>query len=289
MRVLLFTDGGSGARAATAWLQRFTPTEPPALRIVAIAQTLRAPAKPSSALRTLRKMILERSRRLCEEARGELAERWPDLTADVIEGDPHEHLLRAAEQWKPDLVVLGRSGDAEPSVALGSVARLGAYNLECSVLLVDRAPESVCQVVLGMDGSPSAREAIRLLSRLGFTPPPRVLVLGIVDTSWRRGLALEEVSPAIQTALDEQQAQEEADARAHLARASAALADRAIVESEVVIGRPAEILLEVPRARAADLLAVGHQGLEPVRRLALGSVAAQLLAAAPCSLLIGRK
>jgi nucleotide-binding universal stress UspA family protein len=128
-----------------------------------------------------------------------------------------------------------------------------------------------------------------LLSRLGFTPPPRVLALGIVDTSWRRGLALEEIPPAVQTALDEQQAQEAADARAHLARASAALADRAIVESEVAIGRPAEILLEVARARAADLLAVGHQGLEPVRRLALGSVAAQLLAAAPCSLLIGRK
>jgi len=28
---------------------------------------------------------------------------------------------------------------------------------------------------------------------------------------------------------------------------------------------------------------------DPVRRLTLGSVAAQLLAAAPCSLLIGRK
>jgi nucleotide-binding universal stress UspA family protein len=289
MRALLFTDGSAGARAATAWLQRFAPAETSALRIVAIAQMPRAPVKSTSALRTLRTMILERSRRLCENARTELAERWPEIGVEVIEGDPHEHLLRAAEQWKPDLVVLGRSADAESSSALGSVARLGGYNLECSVLVVDRAPESVRQIVLGMDGSPSAREAARLLSRLGFSPPPRVLALGIVDTSWRRGLVLEDAPPAVRSALDELQVQEAADARARLARASAALADRATVESEVAIGRPAEVLIDAARARAADVLAVGHQGLEPVRRLGLGSVAAQLLATAPCSLLIARK
>jgi hypothetical protein len=42
-----------------------------------------------------------------------------------------------------------------------------------------------------------------LLSRLGFSPPPRVLALGIVNTSWRRDLAVEEVPPAVQAALDE--------------------------------------------------------------------------------------
>ena len=77
--------------------------------------------------------------------------------------------------------------------------------------------------------------------------------------------------------------------RAHLARRTAILANRAVVESEVTIGRPAKVLLEASRQRTADLIAIGHQGLEPVRRLPLGSVAAQLLAAAPCSLLIGRK
>jgi nucleotide-binding universal stress UspA family protein len=61
------------------------------------------------------------------------------------------------------------------------------------------------------------------------------------------------------------------------------------VESEVAIGSPAEVLLDASRQRTAELIAVGHQGLEPVRRLTLGSVAAELLAVAPCSLLIGRK
>jgi len=270
------------------WLERFVPAEPSTLCIVAIAHTPRLPAKSPSVLESLRKRLLDRSRRLCEDARARLEDHWPDLRLDVIEGDPHEQLLRAADRRKPELVVLGRNAAAGSSASLGSVARLGGHHLECSVLLVDREPESIREIVLGMDGSPSAREATRLLSLFHFGPPPRVLALGIVDASWRRGLAAEDVAPQAQRALDEVEAQEAADTQLYLGRRTGILAERATVES-VAIGRPAEVLLEASRRRTADLLAIGHQGVGPVRRLTLGSVAAELLAAAPCSLLIGRK
>ena len=51
------------------------------------------------------------------------------------------------------------------------------------MLVVDRAPEAVGEIVIGMDGSPSVREASRLLSRFSFTPPPRVRALGIGRSS----------------------------------------------------------------------------------------------------------
>jgi hypothetical protein len=76
---------------------------------------------------------------------------------------------------------------------------------------VDRAPEAVHEIVLGMDGSPSAREATRLLSLFSFTPPPRVLALGMVGASWRRSLPLEDIPPAVQSALAELETQEAAD------------------------------------------------------------------------------
>jgi len=289
MRVLLFTDGSAGACAAATWLGQFAPAEPSVLRVVAIARTPRLPARFSSTARSLRKLILDQSQRRCEEARARLGDRWRDLNVDVIEGDPHEHLLRAAEQWKPEVVVLGRNVEIEPFPSLGSLAHLGGHHLDCSVLLVGRTPDTVREIVLGMDGSPSAREAARLLSLFSFTPPPRVLALGIVDASWRRDLALEDIPHGIQSTLGEVEAQEAADARTHLARRTAILASRAVVECEVTIGRPAEVLLDASRQRPADLIAIGHQGLDPVRRLTLGSVAATLLTAAPCSLLIGRK
>jgi nucleotide-binding universal stress UspA family protein len=289
MRVLLFTDGSAGAQAATTWLNQFIPVEPSALRIVAIAETPPSTARFPSALSSLRNLILDRSRQRGEAAQARLHDRWRDLSVDVIEGDPREHLLRAAEEWKAELVVLGRNAGGEPSSSLGSLARLGGYHLECSVLLVDRAPESVHEIVLGMDRSASAREAARLLSLFNFAPPPRVLALGVVETTWRRDLNLADLSLADRSALDEIEAQRAADVRALLAHATATLGNRVIVQNEVAIGNPVEVLLDAARQRTADLIAVGHQGLEPVRRLTLGSAAAQLLATAPCSLLIGRK
>jgi nucleotide-binding universal stress UspA family protein len=157
------------------------------------------------------------------------------------------------------------------------------------VLLVDREPVSIRKIVLGKDGSASAREAVRLLSLCPFAATSRVLALGIVNTSWRRTTELDEFPPAGRRAVHEIEAQHAQVARAVLARTAAALADRATVESEVAMGSPAQVLLNAARQRSADLVVLGHQGTEPVRRLALGSVAEQLLAAATCSLLIGRK
>jgi nucleotide-binding universal stress UspA family protein len=270
------------------WLERFPPVEPSALRVVAVAQLPRSTSRPA-ARKSLRALILDRSRRLCEAARATLLGGWQDLSADVIEGDPHEHLLRAAEEWKAELVVLGRSAGHGRPQSLGSVARLGAYHLDCSVLVVDQAPGSVREIVLGMDGSVSAREAARLLALFGFAPPPRILALGIVDASWRRSLDLEDLPLPLRGALEEMEGEAAAEAEARLARTTAALARRADVEHQVAVGDPSEILLDAAHRRAAGLIAVGHQGLEPVRRLTLGSVAGELLATAPCALLIGRK
>ena len=242
-----------------------------------------------SALRAIRELLLERSRRLSEAAHSRLRHRWPDVTVHATDGDPHERIFRAAEEWKPDLAIVGRSAGENAWPFLGSVARLTARYLPCSVLLVDREPIAIGEVVVGMDGSASAREAVRLLSRFPFAATARVLALGIVSTSWRRTLDLANVPPVIRAAVHDVEAQRVDVARTILARTVADLAGHASVESEVATGNPAEVLLYSAGQRKADLLVLGHQGLEPVRRLALGSVTEQVLAAAPCSLLIGRQ
>ncbi len=289
MRVLLGVDGLAGALAATSWVERFVPSEPSSLCIAAVATVppVRFGRSPEPTL--IRALMLDRARECGEAVRDRLRDRWADVTLRITEGDPHEHLLRAAEQWRAELVVLGRNAGGERSPSLGSVARVAARHLECSVLLVESAPESVRDVVVGMDGSPSAREAVRLLCQFAFTPAPRVLALAIVDTSWRRAIDLDAVPPAVQNAIRETEAQGVADARAVLDRTTVGLARRAALDREVAVGFPAELLLNAARQRRADLIAVGHLGLEPVRRLSLGSVAEQLLTAAPTALLIGRK
>ena len=231
MRVLLCTDGLAGAHAATTWLERFVPSEPSSLRIAAIAQMPPLGLRSSPARSAIRELMLERSRRFCEAARARLQGHWADLTVHVTDGDPPEGLLRAAEEWKADLVVLGRSASGDSSPLLGSVARLGARYLDCSVLLVDREPVSIREIVLGMDGSASAREAVRILSLFPFATTSRVLALGIVNTSWRRTMELDEFPPAVRRTVHEIEAQHADVARAALARTAAVLADWATVRS----------------------------------------------------------
>ena len=290
MRVLLCTDGLAGSEAATAWLERFPPTTPSLLRVVAIAQSPLALSASSSVLRTLGDLIIARSRQACERARSRLRDGWTDLSVRVMEGDPHEQILRAAEEWSAELVVLGRGASSRDDASLlGSVARMAARHLECSVLVIDRAPAAVHQIVLGMDGSPGAREAARLLSLFRFEPAPRVLALGVVNSWWRLAIGEEEIPPATRAALTDMEARQTFEAGTVLSRAVPGLAGRAIVETETVVGPPADVILRAAAERAADLVAIGHQGLEGVRRLPLGSVAERLLAVAPCPLLIGRK
>ncbi len=288
MRVLLCTDGLAGSDAATTWLERFMPAEPSSLQVVAVAQSPLALSVPSSALRTLGDLIIARSRQACEVARGRIRDGWPDVSVRVMEGDAHEQVLRAAEEWRAELVVLGRGSSHDDSSLLGSVARMAARHLECSVLVVNRVPAAVQQIVLGMDGSPAARQAARLLSLFRFEPAPRLLALGVVNSWWRHTIGNEEIPPAARAALTEMEARQAAEAKAVLSRAAPAFAGRAIVETETMVGSPADVILRVAGERSADLVVIGHQGIEGVRRLPLGSVAERLLAAAPCPILIGR-
>lgn len=290
MRVLLCTDGLAGSDAATAWLERFPPTEPSSLQVVAIAQSPLALSVPSSALRTLNDLIVARTRRACEVARSLLRDGWPDLGVRLMEGDAHEQVLRAAEEWRAELVVLGRAAVShDDSSLLGSVARMAARHLECSVLVVNRAPSSVRQIVVGMDGSPGVREAIRLLSLFRFDPAPHLLALGVVNSWWRQAIGDEEIPPATRAALSDMEVRQATDADAILSRVAPVLAGRAIVETQTVVGAPADVILSASSERAADLVVIGNQGGGRIRRLPLGSDAERLVAGATCPILIGRK
>src|SRR5262245_5293389 len=193
VRVLLCADGLGETISATSWLERMSPTEPSLLCIASIAWTGPLALRSAGAFEGIRVGIVDRSRGRGELARARLGGRWPDATMRVVEGDPHEQLLRAAAEWRADLVVVGLAGDGgRPSIP-GSIALITAHHAECSVLVAAAAPPVVRSVVLGMDGSASAREAVRLLSMAGLDPPPGVFAVSVADASWHRTIDLNEL------------------------------------------------------------------------------------------------
>jgi nucleotide-binding universal stress UspA family protein len=289
MRVLLCADGLTETTSAMSWLERMSPREPSVLHIAATAQAGPLALQGYESFEALRHRIVEGSRQLGEFAAGRLEEHFSEVVVRVAEGDPHEQLLKAAADSRAELVIVGLPGDRQHSPSPGTLARFAAHQLECSVLLAAGAPDVVRTIVLGIDGSPSAREAARIISLTGLTSAPDIFALGVVDTSWRRTIDLAELTAAIQLAIQAVEAQQAEDTRGALKRGTAVLSGRVNLDSAVVSGNPLQALLDTARDRSADLIAVGHQGLGSVRRLSLGSVTADLVAAPPCSLLIGRR
>ena len=59
-------------------------------------------------------------------------------------------------------------------------------------------------------------------------------------------------------------------------------------ELEIVAGEPAEEILRLANIYKVDLIAIGCRGLTGVKRILEGSVSAEVVAEAPCSVLVVR-
>lgn len=121
-------------------------------------------------------------------------------------------------------------------------------------------------IVYATDGSPTAREAGRVLAGLPLTPGDRIAVLAVA--SRREAPAVGEVLAAARDDLG--------GTRAH-------------VEPLVRQGYPDEEILAACGEVEASLLVVGATGTSGLERFGLGSVAARVIRHAPCSVLAARR
>jgi len=141
-------------------------------------------------------------------------------------------------------------------------------------------------IVVGTDGSDTAREAVRQAIELAGRHGARLEIVSAyepVPASRLRG--------APQTAPQDEQwlviRREEVDATLREAAAHA----RAAGVTAVVYacqGDPADAILDVAEEQGAGLIVVGNRGLTGAKRFLLGSVPNRVSHHAPCSVLIIR-
>jgi nucleotide-binding universal stress UspA family protein len=60
------------------------------------------------------------------------------------------------------------------------------------------------------------------------------------------------------------------------------------VETSIVVGHPADEIIERAEQSRSDLVVVGHRGTSPFKNLEMGSVSEHVLAHAPCPVLVTR-
>jgi len=230
-----------------------------------------------------------------EQARQRLRLHFPgwELRTEVLEGEPSQELLRKAEGWQPDLVVVGSQGrSAIGRFLLGSVSKTLAAESRSSVRVARRAAgrgqDTPPRIMIGVDGSIGAEGAVRAVGRRVWPEGTEVRVVAVDDSVSPRRIA--HISPTAAEMI--RGSNEEAARKARQMAEWAADELHAIgLEVSVVIekGDPQRILLEEAQKWDADSVFAGARGLDhPDERSGLGSVATGLVTNATCTVEVVR-
>jgi nucleotide-binding universal stress UspA family protein len=232
--------------------------------------------------------LLEDSQRVIEEAAHRISAAGVSIECAAVLGRPASAIVDEANEWHPDLIVMGSRGHGEiASMLLGSVSSEVVDHAPCPTFIARQS--KLTRAVLGHDGSDCA---LRAESVFASWPIFARVAIEVVD-----------VGPAGMPWMATTQSTYAGSVEPHVGAVRAAVdLDRNVAESaarrlrtaglrasaSVEQGAPATELIRVANERAADLIVVGTRGRTGLRRLLLGSVARNVLHHASCSVLIVR-
>jgi nucleotide-binding universal stress UspA family protein len=246
------------------------------------------------------------ARRAAETAAALLRQRGITTAVRVRRGSAGEAIVEQARENAAELIVVGSHGvGTMERLLVGSVSERVARYAFCSVLVArgpgpglhnapdhpagGAPPPALRRVIVAVDGSLSATQALDAFARLPLPAEAAVTLLYVVRPS-------DLVAPfPVSTDVSWDTVVEHYD-HERLAAGEAILHDaqerlRAVGHQatlEVRCGAPADELVAAARQTGADLLVVGGANRSALGGLLLGSVSDRVLTRAPCSVLVGR-
>lgn len=228
------------------------------------------------------------------ELRRSLEDRARELTggADVElfieQGVAYAEIVRRAEAWGADLIVVGSHGRTGLTrVLVGSVAERVVRSAPVSVL-VARAPKKRGVVLAATDLSEASLPAVEASARAAERRNARLVVVTAVDWSLAAFGAVAGAPFGAVPVLPPPEVQEQT--RGSLQTALQQVLERTGVSGEAIVldGSPAAAILHHAEQLEAELVVVGTHGRTGLTRLALGSVAEKVVRGAGSSVLVVR-
>lgn len=243
----------------------------------------------------------ERARHKLEEAE-DLAKRVRDQIKSVFphwkvnsqaEADsPAWALLRKADEWKPDLIIMGARGHSVfgGRLILGSISQRVLYEAQCSVRIGRgpyKNPTKPVRLLIGVDSSADSNAAVDAVCARHWPRGTEVGLLVVVDTVMpftsnpSEPAAMKWIEVADESNWD--QVREIFEPFAQRIRSAG-------LHAEVLIkrGNPADEILEEAHTWDADCIFVGAKGTRGIERLLLGSVSSAVSSRAHCSVEVVR-
>ena len=312
MRLLIGYDGSESAEAALYDLRRAgLPSEGEAL-IVSV-EDIMMPASPSSyelveqalvsrrvssgimLAQTQSLLAMKEAKEFALQAGDRVRTFFPewDVSAEALAGNPAAELIKKADEWSADLVVVGSHGrSAVGRFLLGSVSKKLVTDSNSSVRVVRRGSRLKVDVppkiIIGVNGSSGAERAVRAVGSRVWPTGTEVRVVAVDDgTSPTRISGILPSTAAMIRGCNEEAA---VVARMMVEWAEAelnAIGLRTSVTFEK--GEPQRVLLEEARKWKADSIFVGSREFSGAfERFRLGSVSTALVTKAPCSVEVVR-
>lgn len=312
MKILIGYDGSDCAEAALDDLTRAGLPDTAEAHIMSIAEVWLPPPPPSSY------EILEEARnaespaelqrdfaKLCpaakealalaERARERVQTKFPNwkVTVDSSCGSAAWELVAKADEWKPDLILVGSHGrTALGRFVLGSVSQRVLTEALCSVRIARgrvEEPDTPVRIVVGTDGSPASEEALIAVAERQWPPQSEVMVIMVDDPMAPEFLG--KLIPPLGNMLEEDRREERVWVE-RISRQSTEILRSAGVKVTCAIreGDPKRELPAAAEEWGADCIFVGSAGFSNrLERFVLGSVSAAVAARAHCSVEVVRK
>lgn len=284
-RVLYATDGSESADAAAMFLGQLPLGPGSCIQAVTVVEGTEW-EMPAWYLESGQ----EWARRTTEKARTTLLREGVEVTGVVRTGACAYEIIQVAEEFNADLLVLGSRGlGGLEAFVLGSVARNVAKHAGRPVLIARQPVHGLRRVILAVDESEHAIQAVEYAARLPLPAETEIVVLNVVRSYHPYpGLAPDDLADF---------KREVAVVSEGLHRTAQELVQKAArrlelvgkrVTLRVVEGDPAHEVLKQVDEQEADLIIAGARGRSLIQGLLVGSVADRLLKEARCSVLLVR-
>ena len=217
--------------------------------------------------------------------------RWK-VRHEALADSPAWAIIRTADEWKPDLVVVGAQGHAVLGgrLILGSVSQRVLYEASCSVRIArnpQRNIDSPLRILIGVDNSPYSEAAVEAVCRRDWPKGTEVRLLAVVDTIM--AISPDHSQPQVMKWIevgDEEKWDQVRQVFQPLADKLRACA----LDAAVMIrrGNPANELLDEAEGWGANSIFLGPKGARGIDRLLLGSVSSAVSSRANCSVEVVR-
>lgn len=282
MKVLVAYDGSSCADAAIAELSRAgLPDEVEFMALSVIENWLPPPSgleivQHIDRDQEFKLLAMQAANRLSEMATGWTAK------AELSVGAPASQILEKAEQWKPDLIVMGAHGrTALGRFFFGSVSQKVLHEASCPARVAREPKEKsdhALRLLIGFDGSPGAAETLRVVTARKW---PAGTEARVVYAAWP---SLEFTSKPLIGKIADWLADEELKTKRKIDEVVRDLSAAGLNTSSVIKAEnPKQLLIGEAESWKADCIFVGARGLGTLERLRLGSVSSAVAARAHCS------